>query len=339
MQRGEPVHERKFIVHRVNEEDDSPYGTGLGLQLYWPVFFKRKGVLSWNRLCDRFGSPTVWGKYPPNAGPREKGTLFEALRALTNDGQIMTPDGTMIELLESKLSGSVTTHQMLVQYMDDWIGEVLLGQPPRSLGSGNGGATAASANERQDVRLELSQADSDLLSETLNSTLLKWICEFNGFEPCVVYRRVEADEDLKAQSEIDLNVSKLGFKMTLAGVRAKYGEHWDVAPPAPAPTPPPGAAGDGGLAAPSFAEAHGDAPDQLALDAALAAIPPEQLQKTMRETLAPFMAELAQANDPQTLLGWLAERFPGQDESALQEHLARLMFAAKVWGRIHGNIA
>ncbi|TDF22511.1 DUF935 family protein, partial [Delftia tsuruhatensis] len=42
---GLPVPERKFIVHRVNPEDDNPYGTGLGLQLFWPVFFKRKGIV------------------------------------------------------------------------------------------------------------------------------------------------------------------------------------------------------------------------------------------------------------------------------------------------------
>ena len=34
MQRGVPVPDRKFIVHRVNAEDDNPYGIGLGLQLY-----------------------------------------------------------------------------------------------------------------------------------------------------------------------------------------------------------------------------------------------------------------------------------------------------------------
>ena len=49
---GVPVPERKFIVHRVNPEDDNPYGAGLGLQLFWPVFFKRKEVpLQWKILA------------------------------------------------------------------------------------------------------------------------------------------------------------------------------------------------------------------------------------------------------------------------------------------------
>jgi phage gp29-like protein len=231
---GEAVPDRKFMTHRVNPEDDNPYGMGLGLQLYWPVFFKRKGILSWNKLNDRFGSPTPWGKYPKGAGAKEKGTLFDALKAMSNDGVIMTPEGMGLELLESKLTGSITTQQSLCEYMDDWIMEVILGQSPRGKG---GGAVAAASNEREDVRVELSQADSDLLSETINSTLIAWFCDYNGLSPCRVYRVIKKDEDLKAASETDKNVAGMGFEMTLEGVKAKYGEHWEKAAP---PPPPPG---------------------------------------------------------------------------------------------------
>lgn len=235
---GELVPDRKFIVHCVEPEDDNPYGTGLGLQLYWPVFFKRKGILSWNKLNDRFGSPTPWGKYPKGAGPKEKGTLFDALKAMSNDGVIMTPEGMSLELLESKLTGSITTQQSLCEYMDDWIMEVILGQSPRGKG---GGAMAAASNEREDVRVELSQADSDLLSETINSTLLAWFCDYNGLSPCRVYRVIKKDEDLKAASETDKNVAGMGFKLTLPAVITKYGEGWEEAAPPPAPPPEPAA--------------------------------------------------------------------------------------------------
>jgi phage gp29-like protein len=230
MIRGVALPERKFIVHRVNPDDDNPYGTGLGLQLYWPVFFKRKGVVSWNKLNDRFGSPTAVGKYPASADRKARDTLFDALVALSNDGAVSIPDGMSVELLESRLTGSVTTQQGLIEYMDDWISEVLLGQSPRGA---SGGALAAASIEREQVRIELSQADSDLLSETLNNTLIRWICEFNGLAPCMVYRVIKADEDLKTASETDVNVASMGFRLTLDGVRAKYGEHWEVAPAAP----------------------------------------------------------------------------------------------------------
>lgn len=71
---GEAVPDRKFMVHRVNPEDDNPYGMGLGLQLYWPVFFKRKGILSWNKLNDRFAHPRP-GANTPRARARRKKAL------------------------------------------------------------------------------------------------------------------------------------------------------------------------------------------------------------------------------------------------------------------------
>lgn len=232
MIRGEALPDRKFLVHRFNAEDDNPYGTGLGLQLYWPVFFKRKGIIAWNKLNDRFGSPTPWGKYPRNASLKEKNTLFDALKAFSNDGVVMTPEGTMIELLESKLSGTISTQEGLCNYMDDWIDSVLLGTEPRAKA---GGALAAASKERQDVRLDLTQADSDLLSETLNGTLIKWICEFNGLAPCRVYREIKGEEDKKAESETDKNVTEMGFELSEDAVRAKYGEGWKKRP-TPAPT-------------------------------------------------------------------------------------------------------
>lgn len=329
---GEAVPDKKFMVHRVNPEDDNPYGTGLGLQLYWPVFFKRKGILSWNKLNDRFGSPTPWGKYPKGAGPKEKGTLFDALKAMSNDGVIMTPEGMGLELLESKLTGSITTQQSLCEYMDDWIMEVILGQSPRGQG---GGALAAASNEREAVRVELSQADSDLLSETINSTLLKWFCEYNGLSPCRVYRVIKKDEDLKAASETDKNVSGMGFKMTIDGVRAKYGEHWEEAPIPGGAVP-----GTGKLVvdnkkkdnAASFAEpnpaAQPDALDKL-IDAELAQWQP--VMEPMVEPIRKLLADAAERGQTAAeLLARLPELLAQLDADPLADSLTRAAFTARL---------
>lgn len=338
---------RKFIVHRVNPDDDNPYGTGLGLQLYWPVFFKRKGIIAWNKLNDRFGSPTPWGKYPRNAGPKEKGTLFDALRAISNDGVVMTPEGMQIELLESKLTGSVSTQESLCNYMDDWIAEVLLGQEPRTSG---GGALAAASKERTAVRLDLVQADSDLLSDTLNNTLIRWICEYNGLAPCLVYRVIAEEEDLKASSETDKNVSEMGFELNLDAVRAKYGEGWEkkAAPPAPppvgvAPAEPPTAAGPG-----ANNEKTGDPPPegdtadfaeraqldgQQAIDDAIAAIPDAELQAAMAGLVEPLLAAIDAAESFEDALAAAEVAYPQMNTVKLQSLLARAMFGAEAFGR------
>ena len=328
---GVPVPQRKFIVHRVNPEDDNPYGTGLGLQLFWPVFFKRKGIVAWNKLCDRFGSPTPHGKYPRNASPKEKATLVDALRAMSNDGYLATPEGMEVALLEAKLAGNVTTQQQLCEYMDAWIAEVLTGQEPAR--TGGGGAVAAAAQERQNVRQDLTQADSDLLSETLNETLIAWICEYNGLQPCHVYRQIQEEQDRKTQAEADKAVADLGFELDEATARAKYGEGWHKRAEAAAAVPAPA------LPA-SFAEAGtgaGDAGDSAgaSMDAAIQAAVQAELAD-WQPLLTPMTDPLQAVLDDARRQGWTAQqvidRLPQalaqMDTTALTAALSRLMFAA-----------
>jgi phage gp29-like protein len=335
---GEVLPPRKFIVHRVNPQDDNPYGMGLGRQLFWPVFFKRAGVISWNKLNDRFGNPTPWGRYPSGATPAQKRTLFDALVAMSNDGVVMTPVGTEIELLESRLTGSVSTQKELCTYMDDWISEVLLGTEPR--GSG-GGALAAAAKERTDVRLDLVQGDSDLLSDTLNRTLIAWICEYNGLRPCKIYRVIKEEEDLQASAETDKTVSEMGFELDEDSVRSKYGEGWSKkkTPEVPPPVPPgqqqPGntpPVNQPGAQPANFAEG-GDTGGQAAIDAAIATLSNERMQAAMEAILSPLIERILAADSFEDALAAMEAAFPQADPSALQSLLANAMFGAEAFAR------
>lgn len=340
---GIDLPDRKFIVHRVNPEDDNPYGTGLGLQVYWPVFFKRKGIVSWAKLCDRFGSPTPWGKYPRNASPKEKATLADALRAFSTDGYVMTPEGSMIELLESKLGGNITTQEQLVAAMDDAIAEVILGQEPRANG---GGALAAASKERTSVRLDLVQADSDLLSETLNRTLIAWLCEVNGLAPCTVYRQIKEEEDKQAESETDKNVSEMGFELSEEAVRTKYGEGWSKkkeASPPPAISPTQKPVGDNknpddpapqDKATMDFAEAGDGSDGQRAIDAAIKSLDPAKLQAVMESLAEPLLQAIDNANSFEEALAAIESAFPKVDPAELQALLANAMFGAEEYGRV-----
>lgn len=334
MLEGEELPERKFIVHRFNPEDDNPYGTGLGLQLYWPVFFKRKGVISWNKLNDRFGSPTPHGKYPANASPAEKRTLLQALQAMSNDGTLVTPEGMSVELLESKLTGSVSSQAELCSYMDDWIDSVILGAESRAKG---GGALAAASKERSDVRMDLVQADSDLISDTLNNSLLQWICELNGFEPCHVYRQVKEEEDLKAASDTDKNVASMGFEPSIDYIRSRYGQGWEKKAPAAPPVPPPGAVPPNKAPVPGaddaeFSEA-GFAAGQKAIDDAIAAVPDAELQAAMGDLFRPLLKAIDECSSFPDALAAAEAAYPQMDPAKLQSLLARAMFGAETFGR------
>lgn len=321
---GEPLPERKFIVHRVNAEDDNPYGNGLGAQSYWPVFFKRKGIVAWNKLIDRFGTPTAHGKHPKGATPQEKATLLDALQAMSNDGALITPEGMSIDLLESKLTGNISSHKELCKYMDEWLDAVWLGKEAQG---GSGGAQAAAAKERSDIRLALTKGDADLLSGTLNNTLLKWICEYNGWAPCHVYRQIKEEADLKAESETDLNIINMGFELSEEGVRAKYGEHWKRAEN---PTPNPARAWRRNQAAENanFSEPTQPEPEQerdaidVLVDEALA-----DWQPLLDPMLAPIQELLTQAaargDTAQQVLDQLPQLLQHMDTQPLQDQLSK----------------
>lgn len=319
---GVPVPERKFIAHRVNPEDDNPYGTGLGLQLFWPVFFKRKGIVAWNKLCDRFGSPTPHGKYPRNASPKEKATLVDALRAMSNDGFLATPEGMEIALLESKLSGNVTTQQQLCEYMDDWISEVLTGQEPRRNG---GGAVAAAAKERQNVRQDLTQADSDLLSETLNESLIAWICEYNGLEPCHVYRQIQEEDDLKTRAEADQAVASMGYELDENAVLARYGEGWRKSVASVAATQP--AAQAATQVPASFAEPGLPAPMAAVTDALEGATEP-----AWQRVVDQLQALVDEAATEQEVRALIAQHYAALDTADVTRLLAAAFALAELKG-------
>lgn len=338
MIRGEAIPQQQFIVHKVGDEDDNPYGMGRGHQLYWPVFFKRKGIAAWSKLVDRFGSPTPWGKYPNGASREQRNTLRDALTAFSNDGFVMTPDGNTIELIESKLTGSITTQEALCNYMDDWIAEVWC-QPPSH---GAGGAQAAAAVERERLLLDQVQAADELLSDTLNETLLRRVCNWNNLTPCKISRQIKPSDDRAARAEADSKVFAMGYAPTQPYIDEHYGTGW-----VPKPSAAPGGSDVGSgmgidtkLArldarrnVASFAEQPGGNGGQDAIDTAVSALPQGSVDAAMQALLEPLLAAIDAASSYEDALAALQSAYPQMDDSKLQALLAQAMFGAELFGR------
>ena len=324
---GEELPPRKFLVHSWGAKDGSPYGLGLGSKLFWPVFFKRQDITFWLTFLDKFGSPTAVGKYPTGTPDPDKEKLLDALAAISQDAGVTVPDGMMIELLEAKRSGNVS-YEEFARYMDEQITVAVLGVTPASKGAG--GALGAAANEREEIRLELVQADADLLSATLNATLSPWLTAYNvpGARPPKIWRPVKKPEDQKARSERDKNLFAMGFRPTLATVTEAYDGEWeDVRAKKPA-TPPA-----------DFAEAVQTATDadQEVLDVALANLPAGAIDAAMRAMLKPAIDALEHGEGPDAAGDALLEAYPQLDSTALETLIARAIFVADVWGRISGR--
>ena len=227
---GMQLPERKFIVHSFGSKDGNPYGLGLGTRLFWPAFFKRNGITFWLTFLDKFASPTPIGTYPNGTSLQEQGKLLDALDALSQSAGVIMQDGMVVSLLEAARSGSDGGYEKLCRYMDEQITFAILGEAPQT--KGGGGQAASAAITRNEVRLELVQADADLLSATLNQTLVKWITEFNvpGATPPRVWRKVEEQKDLGAVAQRDKTIFDMGFRPTLAYIIETYGGDWTEVP-------------------------------------------------------------------------------------------------------------
>src|SRR5258706_2229266 len=332
--RGEELPDRKFIVHSYGAKDANPFGLGLGTRLFWPVFFKRQDITFWLTFCDKFGSPTAVGKYPPGSVDADKSTLKAALAAIAQETGVIIPDGMAIELLEASRTGSTDAYEKLARYMGEQISKIILGEAESA--RAKGGALAAAANTRNEVRLELTQADSDLLCDTLNKSLVRWLVAYNmpGARPPKVWRDISAEEDLNQRADRDVQVYGMGFKPTLKYIKETYGEGWEersmttAAASVASGQAPPFAAG----ADPAFAEgANGEVPpDQAALDKALAAIPAAALQAQVQQMLAPVIRALNESKDATEALGKLADLDPKLDTSRLEDLLAQAIYGSAV---------
>jgi phage gp29-like protein len=244
---GEVLPERKFIVHRFGSKDNNPYGLGLGTRLFWPVFFKRQGLQFWLTFCDKYGSPTALGEYPVGATPEQKQTLLAALQAISQEGALTVPQGMIVKFLEAQRSGTINTYETLCRYMDEQVSEAVLGET-MSTTAHSSGLGSQQARVHNEVRIELTRADADLLANTLNESLVAWIIDYNlpGANRPRLYWDVAEPTDLMRKSQTDYRVWQMGFKPGLDYIRNTYGEGWDVDPAAANRGRGAGGAGDAG---------------------------------------------------------------------------------------------
>jgi phage gp29-like protein len=219
---GEILPERKFITFTYGDSDN-PYGRGLGQRLWWPVWFKKNGIKFWMVFLEKFGMPTVVGKYPPGTLSDKQTKLMDAIEAIQTDTGIIMPDNQAIEFLEASRAGDVT-HEQLCEYMDKQISKAVLGQTAST--EGTPGKLGNEQNQ-ENVRQEIIEADADLLDGCLNENLIKWIVDYN-FPNVTAYPKIityaAAKPDLTGRSAIDKSlVVDIGLPVAVDYFYETYG--------------------------------------------------------------------------------------------------------------------
>lgn len=225
---GEQLPPAKFWHFAVGaSHSDEPYGLGLGHYVYWPVFFKRNGIKSWLKFLEKFAAPTKVGKYQPGATDDEKKRLLQALAAIGEDTGVILPDGMSVEFLEAARSGTAD-YATLQERMDAAISKIVLSQTMTT----DSGSSYAQANVHAGVKQEVVKSDTDLVCQSFNQSVVKWLCAWN-FPDLLTYpkvwRRVLEEPDLLPQAQRDeIIATKLGFPPNQQYIQETYGDGFAV---------------------------------------------------------------------------------------------------------------
>lgn len=211
---GVSVPGRKFIVHRhsIDDDDDDPYGVGIGSVLFWPAWFKRQALAHWLRGTEKHATPTTVAQYQGAFDQKRQDELAAVLRRMANDTGIVVPDNVTLSLLEAKAGGGGDIHEKLNRYLDELMSEAVLGE---TLSTNSGERGARSLGEiHNEVRIAIAKADADLVSATLRDTLVRWIVEINypGAGIPELWRDFSEAENLDDRAARDKTIFDMGFE-------------------------------------------------------------------------------------------------------------------------------
>jgi phage gp29-like protein len=332
MIQGEALPERKFQSFSFGSADYNPFGNGLGRILWWWVWFKKNSVKFWLIFQEKFGSPTVVGKYPPGSCKEDRDKLLEVIESIQQETGITIPETMALELLQAGGTGRTQgSYGEFCDYCDRAIAKVLVGQTLSSdVGTGGGGSYAL-GQTHGDVRREIVKADADMLCAAINNQAVRWLVDFN-FGPQQTYptiwRRTEPEQDLAALAQrdkiilIDMGmgpfVPKSYISETYGIPLAKDGEETIGQPPVTSGSPEV-----------QFAEVSTSgqsAVDRMG-DQAIGAASEE-----MDTLLGPVMKLINNAASLEEIGERLFKLYPTMDADKFQEMLARALFLAQLHG-------
>lgn len=173
---GEPLPDRKFIVHRFGVRGNDPYGLGLGSRLFWCVLFKREGIAFWMTFLEKYASPVPVGKYPLGTLPADQDRLLRSLQEMVQAGAVVAPIGTEVEFLEAARSGNASYEEWCT-YWDTQMALCVFGSTLATYVEGQG--SRAASETHKEAEEQIIDADADLLADTLRGSLFQWLIDYN----------------------------------------------------------------------------------------------------------------------------------------------------------------
>jgi len=209
---GAALPEMKFLVFTPYTRWENPYGIPALRRVYFYSVFKRTGFRFWAVYLDKFGSPTIQGKYPKNASDTEKDDVYSIISAYQQETGVLIPEDFAIELIEARRGGT-GSYDGFIEACNREVSKGILGQ---NLTTEIRGGSYAAANIHQMIRRDILESDSRLEMQAWNR-LIHWAVDLNFSEPRLYpkfFIRTEAASEMRTRLEVFRQMASLGYPLS-----------------------------------------------------------------------------------------------------------------------------
>lgn len=300
----------KFWVFRAGaDDDDEPYGLGLGHHLYWPIWLKRNAIRHWALFVEEMARGRFVASHPAGIKKTDMAAIDGMLERLTHGGSARISDNVKVDLIEA-LRNSGGDYKIFAQYFDSAISKVILSQTMTT----DDGSSLSQAQVHNDVKEDVIKSDADLQCESFNNGPVRWLTAWNHPSATApkVWRNCTPEEDQLKLAERDTKIAGLGFDPSEEYIQDNYGPGWRRKGPAtPATT-----------TSTDFAE--GD--------------PDDDWRPIITPTVDAIDSLAERCQSAEEFRDRLGEIVARDDQAALVESLAQTMFAGRVAGRVGADL-
>ena len=328
--KGEVMPPFKLVYHRYKARSGYDTRAGILRVCAWMYLFKNYAIKDWVAFAEVFGMPLRLGRYDSGASPDDKDALITAISSLGTDAAGIISKNTEIEFVETAKTVRGNLYEELANFCNKEISKAILGQ---TLTTQEGKSGSYSLGQVHDlVRHDLIKADCEALAKTLRFQVIRPLVGYNfGWDkPLPKFKFIfEPPEDLKALSDVYINLSEINFPLTVEHVSERF--------KVPAPQK-----GETVLEAKTspMALKHGlvvakqgrFTPEQENIEGLVGATQ-EKATQALSGLLEPVKALIANASSLEEVRDTIVASYSDMNPEELEELVARAMFVAELYGR------
>lgn len=212
----------KYVIHKPKLKSGLPQRAGLARVAAAPYVLKSYSIKDWWAFAERYGMPTIMGKYPSESEPDAIQALLRAIMRIGTAPSVAYPDSTSIEFAQAvQAPGGDALFRGMVEYLDGQTSKGILGQTMTT----DNGSSYGQGQVHNEVRWDYARSDAKQAARTLTRYLVIPLVEIN-YGPRLAYPRVviapDATEDLDVYTRSLSRMIDRKLRVEASEVRDKF---------------------------------------------------------------------------------------------------------------------